>query len=182
MNSIMAGLLVAACIFAGGLAGLYLNRLLPRRHLTKETQGVIRLCIGMLSVLASLVLGLLIASAKSSFDAQRTGFQQSAANFVLLDRTLAQYGPEAKPARDLLRRTVATLIDRLWPADGTGSHGLTRGSHPTGQDPATHARVGVQRATFTGWYNSRWKYSVNSPSVSSRILMRSRGLRPGGAA
>ena len=38
MNSIMASLLVAACIFAGGLTGLYLNRILPERYLTRETQ------------------------------------------------------------------------------------------------------------------------------------------------
>jgi hypothetical protein len=47
---------------------LYLNRLLPERHLTKETQDVVKLGIGMLSVLASLVLGLLIATAKTTYD------------------------------------------------------------------------------------------------------------------
>ena len=41
MNTIMTSLLVAVCIFASGLAGLYLNRLLPEHHLTKETQDVI---------------------------------------------------------------------------------------------------------------------------------------------
>jgi hypothetical protein len=42
----------------------------------------------------------------------------------MLDRTLAHYGPEAKPARDLLRRTVSTLVDRLWPAEGSRVSGL----------------------------------------------------------
>jgi hypothetical protein len=68
MNTITTSLLVAACIFAGGLTGLYLNRLLPERHLTRETYDVIKLGIGMLSVLASLVLGLLIATAKTTYD------------------------------------------------------------------------------------------------------------------
>ena len=66
MNTITASILVAVCVFAGGLGGLYLHRFLPAHHLEKETQEVIRLSTGMLSVLASLVLGLLIATAKSS--------------------------------------------------------------------------------------------------------------------
>ena len=68
MNTIMTSLMVAVCIFASELAGLCLNRLLTKHHLTKETQDVIKLGIGMLSVLASLVLGRLIATAKTSYD------------------------------------------------------------------------------------------------------------------
>src|SRR5579862_869243 len=68
MNSITMSLFVAACVLAGGLVGLFLHRFLPRGHLPKDTQDVVRLGTGMLSVLASLVLGLLIATAKSSYD------------------------------------------------------------------------------------------------------------------
>jgi fluoride ion exporter CrcB/FEX len=55
-------------VFAGGMLGLHLHRFLPRHHLTKETQDVIRLGSGTISVLASLVLGLLIATAKTTSD------------------------------------------------------------------------------------------------------------------
>ena len=68
MSTITISLLVSAVVFAGGLAGLFLNRVLPQDHLTTDTQDVVRLGIGMLSVLASLVLGLLIATAKTSYD------------------------------------------------------------------------------------------------------------------
>jgi hypothetical protein len=37
------------------------------------------------------------------------------AKIISLDRTLALYGPEAKPARDVLRGEVIHIIDRLWP-------------------------------------------------------------------
>jgi hypothetical protein len=35
-----------------------------------------------------------------------------AATVIVLDRVLANYGPEAKEARDLLRSTVASRVDR----------------------------------------------------------------------
>jgi len=35
----------------------------------------------------------------------------------LLDRVLANYGPEAKGARDLLRDLVVRSLDRLWPQE-----------------------------------------------------------------
>ncbi|MGH6931104.1 MAG: hypothetical protein ACREEE_01575 [Dongiaceae bacterium] len=59
--------------------------------------------------LAALVLGLLVASAKSSYDAQKDGLDQISARILSLDATLAEYGPETKDARDLLRRTVAPM-------------------------------------------------------------------------
>ena len=67
--------------------------------------------------MAALVLALLIASAKSSYDAQRSEVTQISANIILLDRVLAHYGPETKDARALLRQSVAGMIDRIWPED-----------------------------------------------------------------
>ena len=49
--------MVTACVFAGGLVGALLHPILPQSHLKRETQDVVKLDIGMLSVLASLVLG-----------------------------------------------------------------------------------------------------------------------------
>ena len=75
--------------------------------------------MALIGTLSALVLGLLIASAKSSYDAQRAEVIQMSANIILLDRILARYGPEAKEARDVLRRVVVSL-DRSW------SEGLSR--------------------------------------------------------
>ena len=100
---------------------MVLRRVLPEHHINSESKDVVKLGTGLIGTLAALVLGLLIASAKSSFDAQRTGFQQLAANLVTLDRVLAQYGPETKQTRESLRELVASTIDRLWPQEGAGS-------------------------------------------------------------
>jgi len=71
--------------------------------------------------MAALVLGLLVASAKGSYDAQSAELTQMSANIALLDRVLARYGPETKEARDLLRGAVARLLDQMWSKDGTSA-------------------------------------------------------------
>src|SRR5215467_9452777 len=115
MSSIISSILVVVCIFAGGLIGLSLNRVLRPSHLTKETQDVVRLGIGMISVLSSLVLGLLIATAKSSSD---TTIRHYAAELALLNETLRDYGAEGRQPRDLLRQYTQIVMDDIWPADG----------------------------------------------------------------
>ncbi len=118
MNSIGISLLVAGCIFAGGVGGLFLHRLLPREHLTRETQDVIKLGVGMLSVLASLVLGLLIATAKTSYDSTDQAIRNYAAELALLNETLRDYGGVASVPRDLLRDYTRGFLAEGWPQDG----------------------------------------------------------------
>jgi hypothetical protein len=76
-----------------------------------------KMALGVIGTLAALVLGLLLASAKSSFDAKGNGINQIAADLVLLDRTLARYGPETRDVRHALRNAVAAAIQRIWPQE-----------------------------------------------------------------
>ena len=80
MSAWAIGLIVAAIVFAGGVLGTQLHRLLPAEHMSKESRDVVLLGTGMLSVLASLVLGLLIATAKSSYDTKDTSVRTYAAD------------------------------------------------------------------------------------------------------
>jgi hypothetical protein len=86
-------------VSGGALLGMLLRRVLPEDHLSTDSKDVVKLGMGLLATMAALVLGLLIASAKSQYDAQRDGLDQISAKFVLLDAGLAQYGPEAAGAR-----------------------------------------------------------------------------------
>jgi hypothetical protein len=79
----------------------------------------VRLGTGLIGTIAALVLGLVIASANGTYQTQSSQVQQLTANIVLLDRTLAQYGPEADSARNLLRRAVASMADRIWRENGS---------------------------------------------------------------
>jgi hypothetical protein len=124
VDSLTIAGVVFACTFGGALFGMYLRRILPESHLSSESKDVVKMGTGLLATLAALVLGLLVASAKSSYDAQRTGFQQLATNLILLDRSLKFYGPEGAPIREQLRCTVALLLDLRWPTDGSRQKGL----------------------------------------------------------
>ena len=115
MSAALIGFIVAAFVFAGGVLGTQLHRLLPPEHLSKETRDVVLLGTGMLSVLASLVLGLLIATAKSSFDAKDSSMRTYAADMILLDGTLRDYGDDALAARRALRDYAIALLHTVWP-------------------------------------------------------------------
>src|SRR5207302_5340845 len=73
------------------------------------------------ATMAALVLSLLLASAKSGFDARRDQLAQLSADIVLLDRELAHYGSEARQARSLLRNSVGAMVQRYWPIAGASS-------------------------------------------------------------
>jgi hypothetical protein len=120
MDSTIVGLISIGCIFAGSLVGLGLQRLLPGHHLSKETQDVVKLSAGTIATLTALVLGLLVSSAKSSFDAINSSIVQTSVKIIVLDRALAAYGTETKPAREQIKGSVATLIDVLWPQQKGG--------------------------------------------------------------
>jgi uncharacterized protein YneF (UPF0154 family) len=122
-------LISAACIFAGALFGLWLSRVVPEAHLRDNSRATVKVVTGMIATLAALVLGLLISSANTSFDAVDTAITQSGAKVILLDRALANYGPETKEAREQLRNTLVARIAMFWPeenAEGSGLEGLER--------------------------------------------------------
>jgi hypothetical protein len=119
MTSGTIGVITTGCVFGGALIGLGLQRLLPKHHLSKESQDVVKLGAGVVATVTALVLGLLVSSAKSSFDAMTTRITQTSATAIILDRTLAEYGPEAKNARGQLRRSVETVVHKIWPEERT---------------------------------------------------------------
>jgi hypothetical protein len=119
MTSTTVGVISTACMLGGALIGLGLQRLLPKHHLSKDSQDVVKLGAGVVATVTALVLGLLVSSAKSSFDATNTRITQVGATIIILDRTLAQYGPEAKNVREDLRRSVETTMHKIWPEERT---------------------------------------------------------------
>ena len=102
------------------LLGMFLRAVLPEHHLSDESKDVVKLGTGMIATLAALVIGLLISSAKGSFDTMNSGLIQSGSKIILLDRVMAQYGPETKEVRDQLRRGIASAIEQIWPEERTG--------------------------------------------------------------
>src|SRR6185295_13802145 len=101
-----------------------LHAMLPDMHLGPDTKETVRLGMGLIATMTALLLGLLIATAKGSYDTQRGEVIQIAARVAFLDRALAVYGPETAQAREILRSTLATTMTRMWPDDTSAAGGL----------------------------------------------------------
>ena len=131
-SAIVFAVVTFACTLGAAMATMSLRRAIPTEHLTKESQDVIRLGMGLVATMTALLLGLVTAAAKGSFDSQDLAVRNAAAGLVTLDRLLARYGPETEPTRDLLKTTVGAWVDAVWPsgsARGNGA-GFTPASKP----------------------------------------------------
>jgi len=111
--------IVFACVFGGALLGMFLRAVLPDHHLSTDSKDIMKLGMGVIGTMAAIVLGLLIAAAQGSFREQRSEIIQLSANIIFLDRVLANYGPETKEARDLLRSAVVQTLNQMWPEDSS---------------------------------------------------------------
>jgi Protein of unknown function (DUF4239) len=127
--AVILAFITFVCTFGCAVLGTYIRAALPPAHLSKESQDVVRLGMGLVATMTALLLGLVTAAARSTFDAHDAAVRNSAANILTLDRHLARYGPETGPTRELLRRTLAFRIESIWPADG--SNGLLNLPHAT---------------------------------------------------
>jgi hypothetical protein len=118
MNLMTISLIVFACIFGGVVVGMVLRAILPKRDFSGEAEGVIKLGLGLITTMTALVLGLLVSSAKSSYDAKRSQLSQLAADAIFVDQSLALYGSETNEARSALRDLIAGSIDRIQSTGG----------------------------------------------------------------
>jgi hypothetical protein len=94
--------LIFACLVAASLASQSLYRKIPERHRQDDTHQVVTSLAGIFVVMTSLVLGLLLNSAKNTFEQVDHNMHTYATDLILLDRTLVQYGPEAADTRQHL--------------------------------------------------------------------------------
>src|SRR5271169_1264607 len=107
MSSTSIAFISAGCIFGGALLGMFLRSRLPGHHLSNDSKDTVKLGAGMIATLSALILGLLVSSAKGTFDTMNAEITLGASKIILLDRVLANYGPAAKNVREQLRRSVA---------------------------------------------------------------------------
>jgi hypothetical protein len=109
--------IVFGCAFGGALMGMFVAGQLPKHHLDADSKDVVKAAMALVATVAALIVGLLIASAKSSFDSKDNEVKHLAAYIVLLDRTMAQYGDETIEIRSLFRQIIAMRISQIWPED-----------------------------------------------------------------
>src|SRR5262250_1003639 len=115
MTGIDFAVVTFVCTFTAALLGTVIRTALPPAHVSKESQDVIRLGMGLVATMTALLLGLVTAAAKGSFDSQDLAIKNAAAGILTLDRLLARYGPETQPIRGMLRRAVAERAEAMFP-------------------------------------------------------------------
>ena len=132
MNPVEVRAIIFCCIFGGALLGMWLSHVLPEHNLYAETKDLVKLGVGLIGTMAALLLGLLVASAKSAYDARSSELTEMAANTILLDRALAHYGYTTTEVRGILKIAVGRMIDQVWGKDGTDGDVLISSSQPLG--------------------------------------------------
>ena len=121
MNTTLTALVVFGCLVAAVLLGRLIRRLLPDEHLSSDSRDGIKLALGLVSTMAALVLGLLVSSAKNSYDAERNEVIQMAAKVAFLDRLLVMYGPDASSLRSRFHEGVKDAVKGIWPEEARSS-------------------------------------------------------------
>src|ERR1700757_4944271 len=113
--SLVISLVIFGCVVGAVLMGRALSRRLPEDHLNADTKETVKLAMGLLATMSALLLGLLVASAKGSYDNARSQVIQMAAKVVFLNRVLTGYGPEAEQVRARLHEAVEETANRMRP-------------------------------------------------------------------
>ncbi len=121
MNALALAIVVAITAFLSGILGLYLQKWLPERHTTDRSRDMISSMVALVSLVLALVLGSLVSSSFSAFSTQELELETLATNAIELDMTLGQYGPDGRPAREVLRNALVRTRDLFWGGSGANS-------------------------------------------------------------
>lgn len=117
MNSLAVSFVVFSLVFSGALVGIVLRRALPQEHLGEDAKDTMRLAIGLVAAMTGLVLGMLVSSAKTYYDGQRSKVAEMSTEVILLDNALAIFGHDSEPLRIEIRQSVGDAVDRIWPKE-----------------------------------------------------------------
>ena len=116
METEITCIITFGCLLAAVLIGMALRHFLES-HLSGDTKDAVKLVTGFLATMAALVLGLLISSAKGTYDTTRNNVILMAGKVGFLDRALAAYGPDASEARSALHGAVGEAVRDMWPKE-----------------------------------------------------------------
>lgn len=113
MSPFLFGAIAFGFVFGAAMIGVSARARLPGDHLAPDSKDAIKLATAVIGTLSALALGLLIASAKRSFDEANVEIRSWAGHVVLLDRVLVHYGPEVSDLRKALPRLIDVRLKEL---------------------------------------------------------------------
>ncbi len=122
MSPLIVSLVAFSFIFGAAMSGILLREYLPEHFLSEDSRTIIKAARSVVVGLAALTLGLLIATAKGSFDLKETELKDGAAKMIALNHLLLKYGNQAAKAQTSLRRIARNGIDIIERTGKTGLH------------------------------------------------------------
>lgn len=124
MDALLIGGITCVCVLCGLFTGMLLRKNLPDHHFVGDSKDAVKMGSGLIATLSALVLGLLVSSAKNSFDDMSDAITDSGAKLIILDRTLARYGPQTQDIRNQLRDSIAGWVAVVWSGHSIDADGL----------------------------------------------------------
>jgi hypothetical protein len=176
MSALTTSLIICAILVGGALTGVLVRRAVPDRHLDTHAKDIVRLGCALIATIAGLVLGLLINSAKTSFDGQADQVRQLTANIILLDHLLEQYGERSQPIRIQLRKAASALADRIWD-DGKSSSNTTYRATTAGASVEQSIRSFTPADDSQRLYHSQAVQTINAILQARLALFEQSNLR-----
>ena len=102
MTNFTISVLTFVLLSSVSLLTMYFHARLPERHRDAETLATVSRNANIFVVITSLVFGLLITSAKNTFEAVDRNQHNYGTELILFDRILRDYGADANDARNRL--------------------------------------------------------------------------------
>jgi hypothetical protein len=112
MSTILTTAIIGACLCGAVLLGMRMRRRVEH-HLSAETRDTVKIAAGLIATMSMLLLGMLVSSAKNSYETVRSEVIQFAAKITFLDRVLGVYGPDAASVRAQLHTVVEGVIREM---------------------------------------------------------------------
>ncbi|MBO0759476.1 MAG: hypothetical protein J2P54_26855 [Bradyrhizobiaceae bacterium] len=110
MSEFVVAVLAFLSMMGAALLGLFGKTTLRPEHLPDDTRNVVLLVANLFVVITALVLGLMLNSAKNTFETNNRDIRTLATEIILLDRTMRALGPVAEDARRQLLEYVRTSL------------------------------------------------------------------------
>ena len=118
MSALTFAAFVFIATFVAALLGFQLQRFVPEKYTDDATEGHVKVVLGMLSMLTTVVLGFVTAEAKNSFDNAAKIISDTAVRLVSIDRVLADFGEEAAPVRGRIKQAAKDWIAAVNSTEG----------------------------------------------------------------
>ena len=120
MNPLAVSAIVFCVLFGSALLGMAIRRVMPEHYRNEGASTIVKTTMGLIGTLSALVLGLVIATAKSSYDEKAGQTRELTAKVIQLEALLSEYGPGAEKARNILRQATDEVVRRIWHGEAVG--------------------------------------------------------------